>query len=114
MYARLITFDGPRTTEQVAASATAGRDRIGPLFDADPTCRDGLVAGYRAVGADGSEVVFVVATSTAVLDRMARLATTSELLPGENPGLLTGPSRVAVYEVTDDFGDHVARGPVAS
>lgn len=110
MYARLITFDGPRTAEQVAASATAGRDRIGPLVDADPICRDGLVAGYRAVGPDGSEIVFAVATSTAVLDRMAELVTTSELLPGENPELLTGPSRVAVYEVTDDL----AAGSVAS
>lgn len=104
MYARLVAFDGPRTAAQVEASATAGRERITPLLDADPIVRDGLVAGYRCVAEDGAEIVFAVAESMAVLDRITAVATTSELLPGEDPALLSGPDRVEVYGVTDVFG----------
>ncbi|QIK74841.1 hypothetical protein [Nocardioides piscis] len=46
MYAQIISFDGPRSDELVAASARAGRERIAPLVASDPALRDRLLGGY--------------------------------------------------------------------
>ncbi len=104
MHIQIVSFDGPRSPEQVAASARAGRERIAPLIAADPELRARLLAGYHCVGDDGSEVTVVVAADEAFFDTMERLIMTSELLPGEDPALLTGPSRIQRFVVKDTFG----------
>ncbi|MGV1007225.1 MAG: hypothetical protein ACOYBY_01295 [Dermatophilaceae bacterium] len=104
MHLQIVSFDGPRSPEQVAASERAGRERIMPLIDADPQLRSRLLAGYHCVGEDGAEVTVVVAQDEAFFDAMERLIMTSELLPGEDPALLTTPSRVQRFAVHDVFG----------
>jgi len=88
----------------VPASRRAGRDRIAPLIASNPRPRTGLLGGFRAVGTDGAEVVGEAARDEAALDALQRLVMTSELLPGEDPALLTGPTRVERYAADDTFG----------
>lgn len=101
MYAQLTIFDGPRSPELVAAADRAGRERIDPLLAAHPEIRQDLVARYILSQPDGGSAVVVITGSEASLDRAIELITTSELLPGEDPALLPGPSRVERYEVAD-------------
>ena len=107
MFVQITTFDGPRSAAVVEASTRAGRDRIAPLIDADPDLRASLLGGVRAIAEDGGECIVVLAKDAAALDRLGHLVRTSELLPGEDPTLLTGPSRVVRYETTEAFG-HLA------
>lgn len=104
MFVQIATFDGPRSPAMVEASTRAGRDRIGPLIDADPGLRASLLGSVRAVAEDGGECIVVLAEEAEALDRLGHLVTTSELLPGEDPTLLPGPSRVVRYESVQAFG----------
>ncbi len=104
MHLQIVSFDGPRSPEQVAANERAGRERIAPLIDADPELRARLFAGYHCVGDDGAEVTVTIAADEAAFDTMKHLIMTSELLPGEDPALLTGPSRVQRFVVQGAFG----------
>ncbi len=101
MYVQILFFDGPRRAEFVEASRRAGRERIAPLIDADPELRTRLIGGFRGLGADGAEVILSLARDEAAIDALERLVMTSELLPGEDPALLTTPSRVVRYAVDD-------------
>lgn len=101
MYAQLTMFDGPRSPELVAATERAGRERIDPLLDAHPDLQDDLVARYVMSQPDGGSAVLVIARTEQSLDKAMELITTSELLPGENPALLPGPSRAERYLVQD-------------
>lgn len=104
MHVQIISFDGPRNSELVEASARAGRDRIAPLIAADPDLRTRLLGGLRAVGPDGAECVVIVAHDADALDCLDRLVRTSELLPGEDATLLQRPSRVDRYDSSETFG----------
>lgn len=104
MHMQLMVFDGPRDADQVEASRRAGRDRIGPLVDAHPDLRGRVVGFLRAVAPDGAECVLAVTRDADALEEMGRVISASELLPGEDPALLTGPDRVTRYEVTDGLG----------
>jgi hypothetical protein len=99
-----MMFDGPRSEAAVQASQRAGRERIDPLVASHPGLRAGLLGGVRAGGPDGAEVVLVLAEDDAALDLLAQVVTTSELLPGEDPALLTGPDRVIRYTSAEVFG----------
>lgn len=101
MFAQLTIFDGPRAPELVAAAARAVRDRIDPLIDAHPDVRDDLVVRYQLSQPDGGSAVLVIARTQESLDRAIELTMTSELLPGEDPALLPGPSRAERYRVED-------------
>lgn len=107
MHIQIMFFDGPRSADLVEATDHAGRDRIRPLIDADPQLRAGLVGGIAGVGPDGAQCVVVLAHHPEVLDSLARLVMTSELLPDEDPALLQGPSRIERYASADVFG-HLA------
>ena len=88
-------FDGPRSAEQVAADARAGRERIWPaVADAD-----GLVDVLVLGGADGASVVLTSVTAAEHLEEHVRRIMSTELLPGEDPALLGGPDRVEVLRV---------------
>jgi hypothetical protein len=104
MYVQIMTFDGPRSAALVAASRRAARERIAPLIEADPELRTGLLGGLRAVGPDGAECVVELARDASALDTLAQVVMSSELLPGEDPALLPGPSRVDRYVISDVFG----------
>lgn len=104
MYVQIMLFDGPRSDEAVEASRRAGVDRIAPLIASHPDLRDRLLGGMRAVGPDGAECIIELAADEAALDEVGRLVMSSELLPGENLALLSGPDRIERYETVDVFG----------
>lgn len=101
MFAQLTIFDGPRSPELVAAGRRAGRDRIDPLLDSHPEIRRDLVARYVLTQPDGGSAVLVITGQEDTLDKAIELITTSELLPGEDPALLPGPSRAERYRVAE-------------
>lgn len=104
MHVQIMLFDGPRSDAAVRASDRAGRERVDPLVASHPDLRHRLLGGFRAVGPDGAECVVVLADDEDALDTLDRLVLTSELLPGEDPELLTGPDRVHRYSTSDVFG----------
>jgi hypothetical protein len=97
MYAQLTYFDGPRTSEQVAAGDFGARERIAPAVSK-------LGHHFRVYVLrrdDGSEVVVSIAdTKQALLDAQQAIMST-ELLPGEDPALLSGPDRIDLYPVLE-------------
>ena len=95
-YARLVCFDGPRAPEQAAAEDVAGRQRIWPAIRG----LSGLVGVYILRGSDLSSVVVTLATSVETLDAAQRAVMATELTPGEDPALLSGPDRVEIHRVT--------------
>ena len=103
MYAQLTYFDGPRSTEQLAAADFAGRERILPAVSSlgQP------IRVYRLRRDDGSQVVISIADSEQVLLDAQKAIMATELLPGEDPALLPGPDRIELYPVTDA---HVLNG----
>ncbi|MDN5777008.1 MAG: hypothetical protein L0H96_08870 [Humibacillus sp.] len=109
MYAQLTMFSGPRSPELVAAGERAGFERIDPLMMSHPAIKDDLVARYILRQPDGGEAVLVVVEHEATLDLAAELVMTSELLPGEDPTLLPGPTQVERYTVFDVMGSGVSR-----
>lgn len=100
MYAQLTFFDGPRSDEMVRAGHRAGQERIAPAMRADPRMRDDLVALYVLNQPDGAEVVITLVESEEALRHASRVVMSTQLLPGEDPGLLPGPDRVEVYRVS--------------
>ncbi|MGI5500193.1 hypothetical protein [Lentzea sp. CA-135723] len=99
MYAQLIYFDGPRSSEQLAAEDFAAAERIRPAIAAVP----GGIRTYVLRQPDGAEVILTLAETEQALHagRDAIMGTT--LLPGENPDLLPGPDRVEIYPVHEVF-----------
>lgn len=104
MHVQIMQFDGPRSSALVEASQRASRERVEPLVEADPQLREDLLGGLRCVAPDGTECLVVIARDEAALDALAQLATTSELLPGEDPALLPGPDRVLRFDRVDVMG----------
>ncbi len=101
MYAQLTYFDGPRSAELVAASERAGRERITPAIEGDEQLRDQLVAVLVCRHDDGGEVVVSVMKTREAIDRAVEVIMSTDLLPGEDPALLSDPDRVEVVEVVD-------------
>lgn len=95
-YARLMCFDGPRAPEQAEAEDLAGRQRIWPAIHS----LSGLTGVYVLRGSDLSSVVVTLATSVETLNAAQRAVMATELAPGEDPALLTGPDRVEIHRVT--------------
>jgi hypothetical protein len=97
MYAQLTHFDGPRTPEQVAAAEFAGRERILPAVSK----LGHRLRIYQLRRDDGSEITLLIADSEQALHDVQKAAMTTELLPGEDPALLTGPDRIELYPVIE-------------
>ena len=97
MYAQLTYFDGPRTPEQVAAHDFASRERIRPAVS-DLGHRFRV---YRLRRDDGSEIVVTIADSEQDLLDAQKAIMSTELLPGKDPALLTGPDRIELYPVLE-------------
>ena len=99
MYAQVVRFDGPRSPELVAASERAGRERLTPAVLADPEVVAAHVATYVLRAPDGGELIVIVSDTEAALDRGSQIVLATELLPGEDPALLTEPDHVDRYAV---------------
>jgi hypothetical protein len=97
MHAQLTYFDGPRTPEQVAAHDFASRERIRPAVS-DLGHRFRV---YRLRRDDGSEIVVTIADSEQDLLDAQKAIMSTELLPGEDRALLTGPDRIELYPVLE-------------
>ncbi|MGW4773434.1 hypothetical protein ACWEO2_36040 [Nocardia sp. NPDC004278] len=95
MYAQLVYFDGPRSTDQLVAADFAAQHRIEPALAGVP----GLLATYELRRHDGSGMILVFAESEDVLLDAQRAMLATELLPGEDMALLPGPNRVETYPV---------------
>lgn len=114
MYAQLIYFDGPRSAELVDASDRAGVERIVPALRADPDVAAAHHATYVLRQPDGSEMTIVIADTEEALQKGRETIRRTELLPGEDPALLTEPDRVEVYAVAHAFGRDMTPIEVAS
>jgi hypothetical protein len=88
-------FHGPRSAEQVAAADRGGRDRLWPAL----RDMDGLVDVLVLVAPDGASVVLGATTDSRHFAEINRRIMSTELLPGEDPALLTGPDRIETYAV---------------
>ncbi|CAI9403558.1 hypothetical protein [Aestuariimicrobium sp. T2.26MG-19.2B] len=108
MHAQLMIFDGPQSPELLAAAELADTQRIRPLIDANQRLRDDIVARYDLRQADGGRAILLVTGSESTLDLLAEVVMTSQLVPGEDPALLPGPSRVERYTVAEAFVAHRA------
>jgi hypothetical protein len=99
MHAQVAFFDGPRSSELVAAAERAGRERITPALLADPQTVADHIATYVLRQPNGGEIVVVVTRTEEALDRAGEIIMSTELLPGEDRALLPGPDRVERYSV---------------
>lgn len=93
--AQLTVFDGPRSEAQAEAAGRAGRDRLWPATRDIP----GVVGVHVLRDEDNGAVVLGLATGVEVLEAAQRAVLTTELLPGEDPALLSDPDRVQVHRV---------------
>ena len=95
LVAQLTVFDGPRSQAQADAAERAGRDRLWPATRDLP----GLVAVHVLRDEGNGAVVVSLATGIEVLEAAQRAVLTTELLPDEDPALLSDPDRVQVHRV---------------
>jgi hypothetical protein len=103
MHAQLVIFDGPQSPELIAAAEFADSHRIKPLIQAHASVHDDIVARFDLRQPDGGRVMLIITGAEATLDALTELVMTSDLLPGEDPDLLPGPSRAERYTVADSF-----------
>jgi hypothetical protein len=97
MYAQLTYFNGPRTPEQLAAADFGGRERIQPAVSK----LGHRLSVYILRRDDGSEIVLTIADSKQALLDVQKAIMSTELLPGEDPALLTGPDKIELYPVLE-------------
>ncbi|MGI8681701.1 MAG: hypothetical protein ACR2JO_06155 [Mycobacteriales bacterium] len=89
-YGQLVHFDRPRTPREAAAIARADIERIWPAVRVVP----GSVGALLASNPDGTSMVLALTTSLQAIEDSQQAIQTTELLPGEDPALLTGPDRI--------------------
>jgi hypothetical protein len=94
-YMQVVEFSGPRTAEWVAAEERAATERLRPATEGI----EGIVAVLRMRAADNGYLVVVLAESMDAYDVATQAIMSTELLPGEDPALLSGPDRVSFYRL---------------
>ncbi|MFD0576220.1 hypothetical protein [Dactylosporangium darangshiense] len=94
-YMQVIAFDGPRSAEWAEAEQLAATRRLWPATRDIP----GVVRALRLRARDNGMTVVTLAESADAIDEVIRAVMTSALLPEEDPALLTGPDRTAVYRL---------------
>lgn len=87
-----LTWLGAGSQAQADAAERAGRDRIWPAIKDI----EGVVGSYTLRGADRSSVIVGFGTTVETHEEVRRAVFSTELLPGEDPALLTGPDRVDI------------------
>jgi hypothetical protein len=88
-------FDPPISRARQAAARFGFRERIQPALAAVP----GLVR-MLVLGRDGANCVVTITVDLPSLETTAAAISGTQLLPSEDPALLTGPDRVDVHTVT--------------
>jgi hypothetical protein len=94
-YLQITTFDGPRGSAWGTAFERASRERIEPVVLSTP----GIAAVLRCRAGDGSALALTLAASVESLEAALEAVMSTELLPGEDPAMLTGPDRVDVHRL---------------
>lgn len=89
-YASIVYFDGPRPQAEADAIERANRERIAPAVREIP----GNLGAFVGRNAEGSFVVLALTTSLQAIEDSQRAIMSTDLLPGEDPAHLTGPTRV--------------------
>ena len=91
----VVEFCGPRTEEWVTAEQRASTGRLRPAT----LGIDGIVSVMRLRAADNAYLVVILAESMDAFDAAAQAIMSTELLPGEDPALLSGPDRISFYRL---------------
>ena len=91
----LVHFDGPLSEARQTAAARAFEERIKPALARVP----GHVETILLAGPGDSFTVVALATSLEALEAGGVAVDSTELLPDEDPALLTGPDRFVVHRV---------------
>jgi hypothetical protein len=94
-YLQITTFDGPRGPAWGTAFERASRERIEPAVLGTP----GIVAVIQCRAADGGALALTLAASVESLEAALEAIMSTQLLPGEDPAMLTGPDRVDVHRL---------------
>lgn len=87
-------FDGPLSPARIAAARRGGRERIRPVLQQVPSLIRTLVLWHPT-----DSKMAVVNASIEGLHDVAAAITTTPLLSGEDPTLLTGPDQVETHQV---------------
>jgi len=91
-----LQFETPMSQARFDAGRRAAKERIQPALSEQP----GAVRVLALWDAEARKlVIFAFATSLDTLDAAGRVANSTELLPGEDPALLTGPARIDLCRV---------------
>lgn len=94
-YLQVAAFDGPREARWSAAFERSSTDRIWPAMTAVP----GILGALLCQAEDGAALALTLATSVEALEAGLAAVMSTELLPGEDPALLTGPDRVDIHRL---------------
>jgi hypothetical protein len=94
-FAQLVHFDGPRTPEWSAAVLRADRERLTPATRDIP----GSVRTLVLVTDENAHLVVSLTTSVTTIEVAQQRIMATELLPWEEPALLTGPDRIDLQRV---------------
>lgn len=89
-------FDGPLSPARVAAARRGGRERLRPVLQQVPGLIRTLVLWHPS---DSKIAVIHLVTSVDGLHDVAAAIASTQLLPGEDASLLTGPDRVQTHRV---------------
>ncbi|GAA2418292.1 hypothetical protein GCM10010191_31260 [Actinomadura vinacea] len=93
----LLFFDGPRDVDWMDSALFAQRERIAPALRTVP----GFVQGFALWDPEARSCAVVnLAVSLEALARTEKAVNSTELLPGEDPALLSGPDRAVVHRVS--------------
>lgn len=94
-FMQVVVFDGPRSLQWVAAEQFAATHRLWPATRDVP----GIVWTLRLRAADNATTVVLLAETADAVDEVIRAIMSTDLLPGEDRSLLTGPDRIGVYRL---------------
>ncbi|MFI0356698.1 hypothetical protein [Actinomadura sp. 9N407] len=97
----ILFFDGPHDAAWMESARFAQRERVGPAMRTVP----GFVRGFVLSDPEArSSAIVSLAVSLEALARGEKAVNSTELLPGEDPALLTGPDRAVVHRVSAFVG----------
>ena len=91
----LVHFDGPMSEARKAAATRGFEERIKPALRQVP----GHIGTMLLSGPGDSAVVVGLAISLEALEAAGVAVNSTDLLPDEDPALLTGPDRFSVHRV---------------
>ena len=104
--AMVAWFDGPQSAARVTAARFANEHRIVPALARQPGVVR-MIALWRERDAAAGAVI--LATDLAALREAGTAINATELLPGEDPALLTGPDRVDIHDVVSVATEGISR-----